>query len=478
MTGTREVHGNRKVLMRATASWWAGLSVMAGLLVGGATLFPPAQSGSGEAQGGGRPECPHDWDAKSGQFEEVGPIRDIPEFHDCQRFIVYQNGGPQHDSLYAIFAVADLAGIEERLASTVSCAECFVRLGGRERIPPAEGFQPLRERATTLGVVAARVYAEGNYPPLGIQRMHDCLYLFRADTLWGALMMPVKDANSDCRKPIDPAIPWGTELEVRRVVTSGMGADDYPAVARWDWDSAGREQYMGVKCGAAWCEIGKPGFVSSPLPRVDPNVAGLLGRTARVKGWYDEQYLAVVDDEGNTTPSLIRGRIFPALELDRVRQTDALLAKWTVVAWIMVDTLPMAGSSSPGLSPGGISTLQGHVGQYNARLNFESRVEARATVVRRELNQLEMCHGTFDQCEIPRSDRTQLENCDTDGQWWARVMAPSGRMKYLCVTRRGHENLRDTFPVPGTARWRWMASDEGVWNACGQGCCETLGPGG
>ena len=473
--------------MRAAVSWGAGLSLAAGLLFGGETLLTPAPSRSDEVQGAGRPECPHDWDAKSGQFEEVGPIRDIPEFHDCQRFIVQNtSGGFQYDSLYAIFAVSDLARIEERLPSTVPCAECFLRLGRPGRTPPAMEFQPLRERATTLGVVAARIYAEGDYRPLGIRRMHDCLYLFRADTLWGALMVPVKDASSDCRKPIDPAIPWGTELEVRRFVTEGARAEDYPAVARWDWDGAGREQYIGVKCGTAWCEIGRPGFVSSPLPRVHPLVARDLGRTARIKGWYDEQFLAVVDDEGNTTPSLIRGRVFPALELDHVRTSDTsvsasatgVFVDWTVVAWIVLDTLPMAAPGGPALLAGGPSLLRGQVGQYNTRLNFESRVDASTPVTRSELNRLEMCHGTSDECHVSKSAWPQLASCSTDGQWWARVVAPSERLKYLCVTRRGHENLRGTFSVPGTARWRWMASDEGVWNACGQGCCETLGPGG
>jgi hypothetical protein len=89
---------------------------------------------------------------------------------------------------------------------------------------------------------------------------------------------------------------------------------------------------------------------------------------------------------------------------------------------------------------------------------------------------MSLCKG--DAC-VPPEQLASLPPCAGEVHWWTRVdPAGGGASKYYCATRRGHEDLSFggvTFDVPATARWRWRASDEGTWEKCLQGCCETLG---
>jgi hypothetical protein len=49
----------------------------------------------------------------NGQFGPAGPITNIPEFHDCQRFVARE--GPAFDSLFAIFASFRLDSVTQAL---------------------------------------------------------------------------------------------------------------------------------------------------------------------------------------------------------------------------------------------------------------------------------------------------------------------------------------------------------------------------
>src|SRR5206468_1154732 len=117
-------------------------------------------------------------------------------------------------------------------------------------------------------------------------------------------------------------------------------------VARWDWDAVHRQQYIGIKCGAAWCEIGDSGFVPSPgvtsPPTFDP-VPGVtvspeaIKRTWRVKGWYDEQLVPVETETGSSQPSNVMATFIPSPALGRIEFQGKLQGQWVQVAVVALD---------------------------------------------------------------------------------------------------------------------------------------------
>src|SRR5262245_42597861 len=106
----------------------------------------------------------------------AGPITNVPEFHDCQRFLT---GGrkPGYGPLVAIFASFKLDSIPQRNVETSL---------------KSSGYSAYR-------VAAAEVYSyDGDYDPLGIHMGFNCLYM-AVDTstqTWHARMQAVpKDTN-------------------------------------------------------------------------------------------------------------------------------------------------------------------------------------------------------------------------------------------------------------------------------------------
>ena len=108
----------------------------------------------------GRRECPHTWrfDEKYAVASKSRPtssaITNIPEFHDCQRFIVTdrRTGRAVYDSLYAIFASPVLDTLDEVLDSLDA------------QFGPGVWAFP-----------AAEIYTEGGvYPALGIKTAFSC----------------------------------------------------------------------------------------------------------------------------------------------------------------------------------------------------------------------------------------------------------------------------------------------------------------
>jgi hypothetical protein len=374
----------------------------------------------------GRPECPHDWDFKQGQLAIIGGNIDIPEFHDCQRFITYHGDEPRYDALYAIFASDSLY------------------------LPPAGLW------------AVAEIYAEGQYAKLGIKPGYNCLFLGRQPGGYDARMVPVSSADVNCRQLVLDRMS-GTPLMVNPVDV-GPGI---PSVARWDWDDRMREQYIGIKCDSTvWCEVARQRRAPSARPSAPTLGSARLARTRLIKGWYDEQHLAYRDANHATVPSFVRGTIYPDSLLDDRNSTTDFDNTWVVAAYVALDTLR--------------GYQQATLDQYKDRLNLDPTEPGAALLRTGKLNVLSLCHGALLDC-VPAValDVNALQGCDTEGAWWTRVdPANGGASKYLCATRRGHEGMSDLHEIPGTARWRWMASDEGVWDACGQGCCETLGPGG
>lgn len=417
-----------------------------------------------------RPECPHHWDFSkikvtpskrgevalktlSGNPGELSAPRlntNVPEFHDCQRLVRGSGTDATYDSLVAVFASDTMAdtGLVHPLPPPPS--------GGVWLVPLVE--------VVSWG---------GSYPALAIEPGFNCLYVPVSDTLSTvAFMVPFGAVEQDCRlaRSYDDvrSAPGSKPLRLHRVTYPGLKWDDYPPVARWDWDTVASTQVIGFKCASAWCEVGahksEVHTAENLLSRLGPArasaLAGALGgpalaRVLTVKGWYDEQRLAPPDARWGTsapdpTPLDLRGTLIPVGELGRMGVAD-FGAHWRVVAAVLLDRI----------SP-----------EYQAKYNYlpmdgTGRVTTISLCVERD--------GTQACPEIPEEVRTKSAcgpeaGPTTPRRWWARTAAPDGATRYWCIVRRGHSGPDD---VPGTARWRWLANDETTWARCDRGCCTT-----
>lgn len=390
---------------------------------------------------GDRPECPHtpefviktvgepdDDDEAPDTVRTIlqavplsGPITDIPEFHDCQRFIVRDSAGQDvYDSLYAIYASDSLAFVDTILDTL------------------AAGI------GDTAAVAAATIYSYGGtYRPLGIEPGFNCLYLSRDDSVWRAWMLPKGHDDPNCSR-YDFAI--SDSASVTRLVAmprqEGKYEEDYPPVARWDWDATDGEQYLGIKCGDAWCEVSddgtvSPQSVSEDIEFDDPPEGIEAARVRLVKGWYDAQRLAGRGLDGRLVPSRSWGVIVPHPTLQK--QTLAMYQnEWVHVATMMVSE------------------------------DYDGVV---LSLKRGRQHKIYLCNG----CAIPtphpacqiRSGEGRLWSRITYKRWWGQVSV------YGCMVRRAHTSSNSSPPdIPGTARWRWLAYDETTWTRCDHGCCE------
>jgi hypothetical protein len=394
-------------------------------------------------------ECPQHWEGQQirlvdqsgsettitiGQLTVPGPITSVPEFHDCQRFIV--GDGAAYDSLYAIFASSSLesiTGADSTATNTVN--------------PLANGAHLAAAEILSLG---------GTYEPLGIRPGFNCLYVY-ADTsaiaedgepIMRAKMHPVGSQEQECGNAANAAALSGKELSVRKDAPPEFRFEDYPAVARWDWDATNRKQYIGIKCGAAWCEVGDSGFVPSPVHDL-PDASLRQRRVHRIKGWYDEQLLAE-RVTGKTMPTATFGRIVPHDSLFEYT-VDDFHSEYRIVGFAIMPADP---------------------GNYPAKMNFEAG-----------MNLIMLCMGSPQSCTVPDTVVEEAADAIPVGQpeetlFWAKVISSTGKERFRFVSRRAHLNLFATtgIRIPGTARWRWILADETNWFRCDEGCCEPMGP--
>jgi hypothetical protein len=427
-------------------------------------------------------ECPGYSDTVS-HVPLSGPIGTIPEFHDCQRFL--DSTGDNYDSRYAIFAalrldslLADLSRARDSIAGPPGDEE---EDEGHDHSRAAAG-KVERSGASFRTVPVATIYTpDGTYPPLGVQPGFNCLFLYAHSltpgaqpTRWGAKMVPW-GADSNCLDHhIDPyPAAVGRALDVRPSPPDRrfhFTDADYPAVARWDWDPKHKRQYLGIKCGAAWCEVGDRRFKSSgpysgPVPNFDP-VPGITvtpamkARVTAIKGWYDAQVLAM---GGGTRPSRVYGVVIPNPALDAL------------------SSLP----SSVGAEPPGL------------KFYTDRWVDAASAVLDRNYgkwnftkgeNRIWLCYGTATSCKVPLAQpfvppsTTPLTSCEYpkgNRAWWAKIVSRAGT-QYVCVLRTDHSaqlfewmknNPGYIVKLPGAARWRWLSTDDGDWISCPSGCC-------
>src|SRR5690606_11226794 len=222
-----------------------------------------------------------------------------------------------------------------------------------------------------------------------------------------------------------------------------LAGENLPPVARCDWDPNGLHNYIGIKCGAHWCEVGNRNESrrhradTMPPPRPIPNKPTpsdeKRARVVEIKGWYDEQRLAVPNQAGGLVVRSLEGTLIPHAALHDLTATSDFTG-WTPVA---------------------TATLNAASADYKHKLNLDAGV-----------NFIEFCAGPMSEC-IPRGTTPSVCTSPSDGDWWARIISASGDTTYNCVVRRQHPGAAP----PATARWRWLEDDETMWIRCPGGCC-------
>jgi len=451
-----------------------------------------------------------------------GQQTNVPEFNDCQRFIINGKYGP----LYAVFAAYKIKDLLERLKQ-LECQQALqvIRVPGAklreptDQVAPASGLvtgqspgQPAGTGGVAGGGMAGAVlgaatvlntgavprvapaslqgpaltsvslaepslvfptdcrankdtpyngvgvpFAEvvswgGTYGPLGIEPNFNCLYLYDSAAL-KAVMVPLGLDEPKCGELVDPVTVNGTRLHVRVTRRQGLTAGDYPGVARWDVRPANGVMYVGMACGPdMWCEVGrKPPAIMIPANAYSQQYQvesdnPKARRVLEVKGWYDEQVLAVLDDAGKPTPSGVRATVIPHPDLDSYTDGSFTAGTWLPAATIII---------------------RGQIPKYKHSLNLDASFAPPVAKV----NSGFLCRGLLKECIPDPNQRTHLKSsCLAPDRvyWYAKVVSVKGQVMHRCVSYYNHPI---DVHIPGTVRWAWFDTDEGGWWRCPTGCC-------
>ncbi|HET9293481.1 MAG TPA: hypothetical protein VFO06_04240 [Gemmatimonadales bacterium] len=372
----------------------------------------------------------------------VERIANLPEYHDCQRFVVRP----------------------PRAAGAVTERE--LRFGPLVAIWAADslgvlfpGDQPGQSLALPVAII--HNFDPTPYQPLGLEPGFSCLYIWHEGGVqrhWSARIVPLGPSPSPCQEARDPGALAGGTLTVQTAeLPPDVGPADIPWVARFDWDSVQQEQYIGIRCGDQWCEIGNGHFMPSRSAlATGTNAAGLklaLGtsfaatafgskseqvRVVGIKGWYDQQRLDMRDQNGNLVITNIVGTVIPHPTLASAKFSDSF---WTPVAFI----------------------------------NVTDEYHGKKLLLHKGLSTVYMCKGTGEKCGVPpqpsacpTEPANQTPPGETPTPWWSKIVSDQGVVAYNCVIRRTHGGK--AMPA-AAARWHWSELDATTWVACREGCC-------
>ena len=371
--------------------------------------------------------CAHDAPIS---VEMVREYTNEPLLHDCQAFVLKSGNGFKYGAVFRIIPASKSltqSAIDAALGINVPIIPAGVLRGLFEPTPV-----PRRTKQPDVAAVAL-IVAHGDYTQLHLTTGKNCLYVFRykeddeAPVQWSGLVVHIADTESNC--PKTPGT--GKLLEARPKSIDGFSEEaDYPEVARWDWDATNSEQYIGIKCGAAWCEIGKTGFdASDPIPV--PSGATPEERKVRlIKGWHDRQFLAFKNSNG-LVPSQVMGVLIPNSDLgDSKRAVKEFQAAATI---LLISSLPEDRK-----------VLDAYEKKYHI--------------------------------DVP-GDKGPMElsiRLKDDDEWEAKIRNPNNKLNKE-VTRKLKYHKPEKYKELGIVRWRWMLKDEGTWIRCSEGCCEMTG---
>ena len=508
---------------------------------------------------GDRPECPIQWSGDTipvlsrpkshsvtwtvskfavpaSGFTVSGPITDIPEFHDCQRFV--QKDGKGYDPLFAVFAAYNLDAIMTGLAfdpvswSSSNAAVASVNAAGRvsgiapgnamivatSTVDPARkivvrlivGAAPAPDTTvkvmvgsvglpnisiggtltlvpvlgpkTTSTLAAAEIYTFGaGYTPLGIGPNFSCLYIYfnSSNQLVGKMVAfggALGSGTDQCMNEVNPNVASPLPEKMLTVVrTTAATSAGNPAAARWDFDPVNEKYYVGLKCGEGWCEVGE-GTTDKPFvtsASLTTSAATPADQLVTMQGKGWYDQQELAGAKGNTaTPSGLVGTIIPNPRLADFTMST-FKTKFTVVAYVGIEA--KRGTTAEAAA----AALK----DYKAKFNYDP-----VPVDRRldKLNTISICHGSRFHCGVP--DRPGGILCGDKKDYyfwpshtWVKIEAANGgRVLYRCGIRRDHSDSPGFDPsmIAATTRWRWLATDETAWDYCSAaGCCETGGDG-
>jgi hypothetical protein len=319
----------------------------------------------------------------------------VPEYQDAQRFVQTGQGAAVAGQTYGPIAqslsnpaLADLLHTKQFEDSLINVAVIYV--WGHDLL------------------------AGMPYSKLHLVEGLNCVFLKHDASGWSARVVVAE--NYKCRRSSADA---ATTVIAVAAEDSTEKAGSIPPVTRFvqDLDKA---TYLGVRCGALWCNIGAtPGQVPVSITSSLPNVPAAIRESPqiRIKGWFDEQQLAV--DDASRTPPLMPGKfaaVVPVPNLGDLKVWQFGMGYHKVAYVYMSDSVP----------------------KYVRGFGFT-----------KGWNQIELTGNAI------------------SAQWFARITDATGRVR----TRHVDWTPHTVGAIPGTVRWDWLENDEWIWISCDVGCC-------
>lgn len=256
----------------------------------------------------------------------------------------------------------------------------------------------------------------------------NCFWLF-AETKNSKYQAFVSQVGEDMPCDRDAVPPDAAPLGVDEQWEPGFPLSEaYPPVTRLDTDAAERLPMLGVKCGTAYCEIGVgPGVGKRPTWM--PHAGGTPPREKKVKGWHDEQRIAVRDAVTDTWHmSAVQASIVPVTSAADLDSSD-FHGRWQPVAKVHLGGL----TASDKLFKWGMQNRWNLIEVSYDGSNWQMAV-------------------------------TKMVNENTPVG--TRRVWPQNRTKRMIHYDAG---------VPPTARFRFTGIDDGLWVPCGNACCRSDG---